>query len=185
MPMPLFRCSPAPRETSCRCESRRSSNSRRPAPGPGAKRAARNAVGLLGCLVLCLNLSCDKSRVPVYPVRGAVLCQGRAAAGAFVIFHPVTDSESIQRMRPHGVVGPDGTFVLMTYLDADGAPAGDYRVTIEWPAEGPRDPSDPNDSESEPTGPDRLRGRYANPDTSGLRATVAEGENQLDPFEIR
>jgi hypothetical protein len=133
---------------------------------------------------LCLALSCDKSRVSVYPVRGAVLCKGRAAAGAFVIFHPVTESEAIQRMRPHAVVGPDGTFALMTYRDGDGAPAGDYRVTIEWPAEDPRNPSDPNDPESEPSGPDRLRGRYANPDTSGLQATVDTRKNQLDPFEI-
>lgn len=151
----------------------------------GAKRVARGAVRVLACFVVCWSLSCDKSRVAVYPVRGEVLCQGRAAAGAFVIFHPITESELVQRMRPHGIVGPDGTFHLKTYRDADGAPAGDYQVTIEWPAVDPRYPSDSSDSENELTGPDRLRGRYANPNTSGLRATVARGKNLLDAFEIR
>jgi hypothetical protein len=87
-------------------------------------------------------------------------------------------------MRPHGIVEPEGIFQLKTYRDGDGAPAGDYRVTIEWPSETPRSRSDPGDAGSTPTGPDRLRGRYANPETSGLRATVTDGENELT-FEIR
>jgi hypothetical protein len=136
-------------------------------------------------LALCLLLSCGKGREPVYAVRGKVLCNGQPAVHAFVIFHPVGGSEVVQRMRPYGTVGPDGTFALNTYRDGDGAPLGEYAVTIEWPSADPWNPPDPGDPESAPTGPDRLRGRYANPDTSGLRATVTEGENELEPFEIR
>ncbi len=135
-------------------------------------------------LLLCLTVSCGKGREPVHPVRGKVLYHGEPAVHAYVIFHPVAASEAARQMRPHGVVGPDGTFQLKTYRDGDGAPPGDYRVTIEWPGEDPRNPSEPNEPGSMPIGPDRLQGRYANPEASGLRATVVEVENEVT-FEIR
>ena len=85
--------------------------------------------------------------------------------------------KSSRRMR-------DGFFSLKTYVLHDGAPAGDYMVTVEWPGDDPGVPVDRDDPEYVPFGPDRLKGRYADPESSGFRATVIEGRNQVGPFEL-
>jgi len=112
----------------------------------------------------------QSNRKPVFPVRGHVLFEGKPAAGATVFFVPVeTDPDAI---APYGVTDENGAFTLTTYLTFDGAPAGDYIVTVRWPGP-PRRPEDE-------TGPDRLRGRYDNPKTSKLRATVEKKPNQIE-----
>lgn len=89
-------------------------------------------------------------------------------------------------MRPSGRAGPDGSFTLTSYEEGDGAPAGEYKVTVEWPSEDPNDPSDPDDPEGQiPRGPDWLQGRYADPATTSLTATIREGDNLLEPFLLK
>jgi hypothetical protein len=103
-----------------------------------------------------------------------VLFDGKPAAGATVFFYPVeTDAEAL---APYGVTDANGSFTLTTYLTFDGAPAGEYVVTVRWP--GP-----PRRGEDE-QGPDRLKGRYDNPKTSKLRATVETKPNDLPPFQL-
>jgi len=135
------------------------------------------AVGLTSCG--------GPDRIPVHPVHGKVFCQGQPAVHAYVVFHPVGGSEEVQKIRPAGRVGDDGSFSLTTYVSGDGAPAGDYQVTVGWP--GPAPGTDPNSEDPEAilSGPDRLQGRYQDPKTSGLTATVTEGENEIPPFEIQ
>lgn len=124
----------------------------------------------------------DSGRVSVYPVHGQVMHQGRPAEGAEVVFHaadPAAVSPDVP--IPRGTVRSDGTFELTSYESGDGAPAGTYDVTVIWRAS----TADPNaDPESSGEEADRLRGRYANPDTSGLTATVLEGETRLEPFDL-
>jgi hypothetical protein len=54
-------------------------------------------------------------------------------AGALVVFHP-TDAEFEKRIggKPFATVKDDGTFVLSMYATDDGAPEGEYGVTIDW-----------------------------------------------------
>jgi hypothetical protein len=114
------------------------------------------------------------NRKPVYPVRGQVLINDKPAAGATVFFNPVaTDPEGI---APYGVTDDKGSFSLTTYLTFDGAPAGEYVVTIRAP--GP--PHRPGDEQ----GPDRLKGEYNNLKTSKLRVTVEKKANELPPFRL-
>jgi hypothetical protein len=126
-------------------------------------------------ILAALLSSCARNtRKPVYPVRGQVLVNGKPAAGATVFFFPVeSDPDAI---APYGVVDADGSFSLTTYLTFDGAPAGEYVVTIRWPG-APHRPGD------EP-GPDRLKGDYGSPKTSKLRATVEKKSNDLQPFRL-
>lgn len=63
----------------------------------------------------------------------------------------------------------DGSFELTTYAMNDGAPEGDYKVTVTWP-----DESMPVD-ECECLDPilhDRLSGKHANPETTELLVTI-------------
>lgn len=133
-------------------------------------------------LVLVLAACGSSDRLPVYPVRGKILYRGEPAAHAFVVLHSEGGSESVQKLRPHAYTNTDGTFSITTYARGDGAPAGEYRVTVMCPSV-PRG-ADPNDPD-EVTGPDRLGGRYLDPETTPLSITVSEQENHLDAFELR
>jgi hypothetical protein len=130
---------------------------------------------LLGVLAVTAGCSSEE-RVKVYPVRGQlVTTDGKPAVGATVSFHPAGDS-STYPFVPHGKVSRDGAFVLTSYEAGDGAPAGEYAVTVVWRTENP---------EGDPGGPDRLKGRYANPARPLTRVTVREGDNSLEPFRIK
>ncbi|HEY7313547.1 MAG TPA: hypothetical protein VH643_29625 [Gemmataceae bacterium] len=113
-------------------------------------------------------------RKPTYPVRGRVLFQGKPATGALVLFHPVHEDDPAA-VRPHGQVNGDGAFVLSTYEAKDGAPAGEYVVTIDWRN---------NDPGYGPEGSSLLPVKYATPKASPLRATVKAQTNDLAPFQI-
>jgi hypothetical protein len=115
----------------------------------------------------------------VYLVHGQVFAKnGEPTAGAFVIFHPM-DADGSDPNKPSAYVEDDGSFSLTTYKAGDGAPAGEYVVTIEWK---PRIKSafDPNRH-----GKDRLDGRYSNVTRSKLRFTVEKKPaNDLPPIHL-
>jgi hypothetical protein len=80
------------------------------------------------------------------------LVQGKPAKELFVYFRPVDETD------PHpiiafGQVDEKGRFTLSTYVADDGAPAGDYAVTFEWPLQG-------GPTKEDFQGPDRLKGRW-------------------------
>lgn len=128
--------------------------------------------------------SCGSDGEPVYPVRGQVLYKGRPTEHAYVVFHPQGGSQEVQKIRPYGSADSEGYFSLTSRESGDGAPAGEFKVTVVWP--GPARGMDPNnpDPELATAGPDRLLGRFANPETTTLRATVSSGSNNLEPFEL-
>jgi len=118
----------------------------------------------------------DSARKPTYPVTGkVVLPGGKSVEHATVVLHPVDDADP-EAVKPRGKVGKDGTFALTTYESADGAPAGEYRVTVElWLASGKGDDG--------PTS--RLPAKYARPETSGLTATIDSAPTSLKPIELK
>jgi len=144
----------------------------------------RLTILLTALLSLSILASCGTDQIPLQPVRGKVLYRGKPAAQAYVVFHPENPSEQLQKMRPRAETDAEGSFALTTFVPNDGAPAGDYRVTIRWP--GPPPGANPNDPEMVQMGPDRLGERYADPNSSGLRATVVAGEEcNLEPFVLQ
>ena len=88
------------------------------------------------------------------------------------------------RLRPAAETGLDGKFKLTTFETYDGAPAGQYNVMVRW---GPRPQSAAGEARPErgKRPPDRLRGRYMNPQTSGLTATVEEQATEVPAFELQ
>jgi hypothetical protein len=128
-----------------------------------------------------LGTSCaSDGRRPVFPVRGQVLYEDKPTPGALVIFHPLGDPDP-RAPRPIARVGADGTFSPTTYRTEDGAPAGEYAVTVAWVLE-----QDNQNTPREEQKPPRnlLPDRYAKPETSGLRICIQAEPNELPPFRL-
>lgn len=129
-------------------------------------------------------------RLAVVPAEGKLLYKGKPAVGAQVILTPVND-DSPDAVRPRGRVGKDGVYKLSTYPqpngEPDGAPPGEYRVSIRWtsPPQSTNDPDEPGPP-GPPGGPqrDRLGERYSNPKTSGLVVRVEAGK-PIDPIVLK
>lgn len=117
------------------------------------------------------------ARPACHPVRGQVLVNGRPAVEALVVFHP-QGALAGQGQRPVAYTNSQGRFTVTTWEASDGAPAGDYQVTVEWRAEVPVG------EERERRGRLLIPEKYLRPETSGLKATVREGANDLPPFAL-
>jgi hypothetical protein len=125
-------------------------------------------IGLTSLIVASLGCSDqDNDRIAAYPVTGKVLVKGQPADGASIIFYSQSPAPEGKKMPvPAGSTDANGSFQLTSYESGDGAPATDYNVAIIWP-----EPPPPNAiGVFEPQ--DRLRGRYANPQTA-VRASIA------------
>jgi hypothetical protein len=125
---------------------------------------------LAGVVALALlPAGCARSEAPParHPVRGRVLFYGQPAAGVRLEFH-APGGETAD--RPGAVTAADGSFAVGTRACNDGAPAGEYAVTLHWPEVA--------------DGPDRLRGKYADPTTPRWRVTVQPGENTLPVIQL-
>jgi hypothetical protein len=141
------------------------------------RRPAYATLTLLIPALLCA--SCGRAdRKPVYPVRGKVLFDGRPVPQAFVAFHPLNDARA-DAVRPTGRTDKDGWFTLTTYTAQDGAPAGEYAVTVEW-----RRVVNTFDEGGSGYAPNRLPARYSQPTTSRLTVRVSEGPNELQPIRL-
>jgi len=137
-------------------------------------------VSLLFCLIVSLaTFGCSESASgpPIYPTSGKVLVDGRPAAKARVTFH-VLNRPAGEALQPIAIAEEDGSFRPSTRFSYDGAPAGDYALTVVWPKV-------TMDQGEAIEGPDLLRGRYGDPARSGLKATIKEGENALPPIELK
>jgi hypothetical protein len=114
-------------------------------------------------------------RLPTYPVTGRVLVVGQPAAGAEVQLWAVDGGLKVAGLCPHAIVGDDGRFHLTTYNTGDGAPEGEYGVTLRWPL-----PPPPGREQ----GPDRFQGRYADPAKPLQIVRIKVGENELEAIHI-
>ena len=141
----------------------------RVATNPGAVAAA-----VLFLMALAGGCSGEPPRPAVYPVTGQVVFDGRPAAGAIVSFHP--KGAPGQFPTPSAKADGRGNFSLTTYQAEDGAPQGDYIVTVELR------PVVTKNGEIE-FGPNQLPPKYSSPKTTTVVASVTEGENKV-PIKI-
>jgi len=123
----------------------------------------------------------DNGRVKVYPVQGKVLVGGAPAGGARVVFYPQSDELKKPGMPvPEGMTDNQGIFKLRSYEPNDGAPEGEFKVSVVW-----FEPRKDGTIEDSPSAKDRLGGRYSNPQKSNLTAKVEKGGGEIPPFEIQ
>jgi hypothetical protein len=107
---------------------------------------------------------------PAHPVGGRVMVDGKPAAGVEVHLYPLNRYREAGVARPRGTTDRDGGFRLVTGEGKEGAPSGQYHVTLVWPAGG--------------GGADRFGGAYAEPDGSGLTALIDDGTAELPTFNV-
>jgi hypothetical protein len=127
-----------------------------------------------------LQLSCS-SKSGLNPVQGKVLYQNEPLGGALVSFHP-DGPPDVNLEPPVGLTKADGTFQLATGKD-DGARAGHYTVTIIC-SEIPKT-AQKGFSTGGVESVDRLKGAYANMETSKIKVEIKSGSNQLEPFDLK
>jgi hypothetical protein len=139
----------------------------------------RHGVGIFGVALLSLALvGCAEAtpdRTPVFPAKGTITFKGQPIPGALVALHPKTPAEGTP--NPRANVDKEGAFKVTTYVTADGAPEGDYAVTVLWykPVKSGADVV---------SGPNVIPAKYANPNTSDLIVSIKPGENDLPTIAL-
>jgi len=114
----------------------------------------------------------DAWKVKTYPASGTVIINGKPAEGVIVNFHPIGKPTDIRESIPWGKVQPDGTYHLRTYQEGDGAPPGEYHVTLKW-------------KPSPSSVADKLNHVYQDPEKSVWKFTIAPGQNDLPQIELK
>ena len=117
-------------------------------------------------------------RREVQPVEGQVIWEKKPLEGAVVIFYPQGWQTNDNTRAPRAQTGHDGTFHVGTYGNGDGAPEGQYVVTVV------HCPLVQRGSDSVP-GPNVLPNKYASPKTSDLRVEVVKGANTLPALALK
>jgi hypothetical protein len=83
----------------------------------------------LAC-VACLA-ACNQSGYELAPVRGTVTINGKMIKSGKVMFSPVAQGDNLNPGKPaFGMLRIDGSYVLTTYADNDGAVVGKHWVTV-------------------------------------------------------
>ena len=134
-------------------------------------------------LLMLILVGCSQSngRVKVYPVSGKVSVRGAAAEGARVVFYPVSEELKKPGMPiPYGTTDGQGVFKLRSYDADDGAPEGEYKISVIW-FDLPPEKAQENPSSAK----DRLSGKYSNPQNSNLTAKVEKGGGEIAPLELQ
>jgi hypothetical protein len=109
----------------------------------------------------------------VYPASGTISINGAPPAGAVVTLNPTGNPIDVRNSKPAGVVGEDGSYRLTTYDPNDGAPVGEYALTIIWPWE-----------LTSGSSTDRLKSAYQDPAKSPRKVTISTGENKIPSIEL-
>ena len=147
----------------------------------------RRALIALRCAVAVVTLSlmgCGGSgpNFPkVHEIKGTVLVNGQPAQDVQVTLNRISTEKLAVPTVPRGVTDPKGEFLITSYNADDGAPDGDYVVTIEW-----REATGIMKKDFD--GVDRLGGAYSKVDknkgTPGFAIKVEGKPQELPPFKL-
>jgi hypothetical protein len=151
----------------------------------------RRLIPLASLLAVACDVAPPSGPIPVHPVTGAVTYKGKPVPGELVAFHPVavpTPSKPGEAAppgtpRPTGKTDSDGKFRLHTYVGEDGAPVGEYKVTIAYA--GSAETRNVMAKDTSKALNVTLPPKYADPAKSDLSATVKDGANAIPPFDLK
>lgn len=142
-------------------------------PRPRSVLAWRLPAAAASLLVLAAGCGGEDWQAETVPTTGRITINGQPPEGAVVELHARGRARDVRNSRPWAIVQDDGTFTLTTYETGDGAPPGDYVVTVKWPPD-----------VTQPSLADRLGGAYARPETSQWSVTVSDEPTELPPLVI-
>jgi hypothetical protein len=136
------------------------------------------ALSLLG-LVACGD---SRGYPKVYPVKGKILVNGQPANDCQIYLNRTAGGDpQAPQVKPQAATNENGEFQLTSYNANDGAPEGEYVVTIEW--------RDRVGLMKAAEGVDQLDGVYATVDkTKGLPGFLIKVERkplELPPFDLK
>ena len=91
-----------------------------------------NLLFILASLAGCCLAGCGATApaVEVHKTSGTITFENHPIPGAFLVLHPKGELPP-DVPKPRAEVQPDGSFVATTFEPDDGAPAGEYVVTVE------------------------------------------------------
>jgi hypothetical protein len=136
----------------------------------------RGPMGACFVLLALVIAGCSKPGwLETYPVKGVVRVDGKPAKDAMITFHP-REQTGERPYIPTGKTNENGEFTLSTFVADDGAPAGEYDVTITWPVR-----YNPISTLWEG---DKLKGRYEKKQNSPFHVTIEKKPQELPPFEL-
>ena len=130
-------------------------------------------------LVALAGCGSSDTRPKAVPAKGSVFYKNSPAGGVLVVFHPL-DKGRENAEKPVATTKEDGTFVLTTYNENDGAPEGEYGITLVWNQKA-KDQKFSLNSEGGGGGVDKFGGRYGDPGKPKIKKTVKKG----DPNEFK
>lgn len=128
----------------------------------------RLAVMTLVVCVVCT--SCDKGppRKATFPVTGTVLVDGKPVDQLAIRCISVAGIDTKDPTESATFTDTEGKFQIATYQQGDGVPVGSYVLTFEW--------GQWNYISMQYGGPDKLKGKYADAETSTTKFEVQEGQ---------
>ena len=140
--------------------------------------SGRSLRGLVAAALLTLPACGGSDFHKVYPVTGKILVNGQPAGDCLIYLNRTFDDDHPRRVTPYALTNENGEFQITSYITNDGAPEGEYVVTIEW--------RDRVGMSQALDGPDQLGGAYAKADkTKALKGFVVQVGKQpleLPPF---
>jgi hypothetical protein len=148
--------------------------------------AGKRSAGLVLMAGIFALAGCsDSSKTPTIPVTGKVMYNKTVVpTGALVVFHPVDPAvEKKIGGKPFGKVREDGTYSLTMYGPDDGAPEGEYGVTVDWrgaPKEAKLRLTEENSGGGRPI----LNQKYSNPQQPAFKVTVKKGDKNEFSFDV-
>ena len=138
-------------------------------------------------ICVCAFVGCGGDDKPgAVPAGGKVVFRKTTPpAGALVVLHPV-DPGYEKRIggKPFAKVKDDGTFALTTYREGDGAPEGEYGVTIDWRPLAKDNKIGFALGDGGASGPAKLNPKYSNPSQPFAKVTVKKGDPNQFTFDV-
>lgn len=134
-----------------------------------------SVLSVVSCAMIVAG--CSKQTVPTHPVSGQVYYRNKPLAEALIVFHALDDSPQSPN-KPMAYTDADGNFTLTTLKQGDGAPVGEYAITIdlrEAVLQG---------EEKVRSGKSLLPERYRNP-AKAVRFRVEAGHNRVPRIDVK
>ncbi|MCA9247983.1 MAG: hypothetical protein KDA42_12730 [Planctomycetales bacterium] len=131
----------------------------------------QRCAGCAALTLLALTLGCGNTR-ELGEVRGIVRYNGKPLEFGSVMFQPSAGRPAVAQIQS------DGTFVLSTPTEGDGAPVGQNQVRVTC-YEIQKPGASVSDAEENAFGKSLIPEKYASYATSGITVDVKPGDNEL------